>query len=276
MKTIVITGSTQGIGFGLAEAFLQSGCQVVVSGRTSEKVNRARDKLAERYSTEQVFGVPCDVTKYDQVVGLWTATREHFGKIDIWVNNAGLGNTPTDFWKLDPDLIHGVVTTNIIGAMYGAKVALQGMLDQGYGALYNMEGKGSDGSSTPGLTLYGTTKYGLHYLTKALVKEVKDSPIIVGTLRPGMVVTALLTDPFVGRPEEWERVKKIFNILADPVEAVAPWLAHQILSNQKNGVEIIWLTKPKVMWRFLTASFNKRDLFEDLDLATQVQHNVER
>lgn len=276
MQTIVITGSTQGIGFGLADAFLQLGCQVVVSGRTSEKVARAVQSLKEKYPAEQVIGVRCDVTNYEQGADLWKAAREHFGKIDIWVNNAGLGNAPTDFWKLDPDLIHDVVTTNIIGAMYGAKVALQGMLDQGYGALYNMEGKGSDGSKTPGLTLYGSTKYGLHYLTKALADEVKDSSVIVGTLKPGMVVTALLTDPFVNRPEEWKRVKRIFNILADPVETVAPWLAQQILGNQKNSVEINWLTKPKVMWRFLTAGFNQRDLFEGWDPVDQVEPHVER
>jgi NAD(P)-dependent dehydrogenase (short-subunit alcohol dehydrogenase family) len=276
MKVVVITGSTQGIGYGLAAAFLAQGCRVVVSGRTVEKVERVAKSLAEKYNPEQVLGVPCDVTDYDQVLHLWTSARTHFGRIDIWINNAGQGNAPTDFWKLDPSLIQNVISTNVIGAMYGAKVALQGMLDQGHGAIYNMEGKGSDGSRTPGLTLYGSTKYSLHYLSRALVEEVKGTPILVGTLSPGMVVTALLTDPFVGRPDEWRRVKKIFNILADPVEVVAPWMVGEILKNRKNGVVIAWLTKPKVIWRFLTAGFNKRDLFKDWVPEAQDSQHVER
>ena len=276
MKTVVITGSTQGIGYGLAEAFLAQGCRVVVSGRTAEKVDKAVNSLAEKYALDLIAGVPCDVTDYAQVANLWTSTEDRFGRIDIWINNAGQGNAPMDFWDLDPDLIRSVTSTNITGAMYGAKVALQGMLKQGHGALYNMEGKGSDGSRTPGLTLYGTTKYALHYLTKSLADEVKDTAVLVGTLRPGMVVTALLTDPFVGRPQEWERVKKIFNILADRVETVAPWMVAQILNNKRNGAKIIWMTKGKVLWRFMTAGLSKRDVFKDWDPEALVHSNVER
>ena len=73
MKTVVITGSTQGIGYGLADAFMAHRCRVVVSGRTSEKVDRAVNSLAEKHSRDLVLGVPCDVTDYDQVSRLWAA-----------------------------------------------------------------------------------------------------------------------------------------------------------------------------------------------------------
>jgi short-subunit dehydrogenase len=109
--------------------------------------------------------------------------------------------------------------------------------------------------------LYGSTKYSLSYLTDALVEETKDTPVLVGALRPGMVVTGLLTDQYEGRPEDWEKAKRIFNILADRVETVTPWLAEKVLKNQESGVRISWLTRRKIMWRFLTAPFSKRDLF---------------
>ncbi len=60
---------------------------------------------------------------------------------------------------------------------------------------------------------------------------------------------------------KWERVKRIFNILSDRVETVTPWLARKILSNTKNGVTIAWLTKSKLLGRFLSAPFHKRSVF---------------
>ena len=158
--------------------------------------------------------------------------------------------------------IQAVVETNVIGAMYGAEVAIRGMREQGFGALYNMEGLGSDGRRVEGLTLYGTTKRGLRYLTDALAQEVEGTQITVGALSPGMVMTDMLTNQYEGRPEDWDRAKRIFNILADRVETVTPWLAQKVLANEKNGVRIKWLTRRKTMGRFLTAPFRKRDLFE--------------
>ena len=112
-----------------------------------------------------------------------------------------------------------------------------------------------------GLTVYGTTKHALTYLTDALVEETKGSPVLVGALRPGMVVTGMLTQQYQDRPEDWERAKRVFNILADQVETVTPWLADHILANEKTGVRFRWLGGAKSMARFLMAPFRKRDLF---------------
>jgi len=262
VKTIVITGSTRGIGYGLADSFLALGCAVTVSGRTSEAVERAVARLSTKHKADRVFGHPCDVTDFEQVQALWDTAKAHFDKIDIWINNAGIGNSQMNFWELPAERIQAVVSTNLIGAMYGSKVALCGMLDQGFGGLYNMEGLGSGGRKVEGLALYGSTKSGLRYLDECLVRETQGTPVLVGALRPGMVVTDILTKQFEGRPEEWERAKRIFNILADRVETVTPWLAHKVLANDKSGVCISWQGTWKVVGRFLAAPFRKRDLFE--------------
>jgi NAD(P)-dependent dehydrogenase (short-subunit alcohol dehydrogenase family) len=156
-----------------------------------------------------------------------------------------------------------VVRTNVIGSMYGARVALQGMLAQGWGSLYNLEGLGSDGRRVDGLTTYGTTKHALTYLTDGLAEETKGTPVLVGALRPGMVVTGMLTQQYQDRPEEWERAKRVFNILADRVETVTPWLVDQMLANEKTGVRFRWLGGAKSMARFLMAPFRRRDLFAE-------------
>ena len=262
MKIIVITGSTRGIGYGLADAFLALGCAVVISGRTQAGVDKAVTTLSAKHKSNNTFGQPCAVTQFEQIQALWDAATNHFGQIDIWINNAGVGNPQLDFWRHPPERIKTVVETNLIGTMYGSKVAITGMLAQGFGSLYNMEGLGSDGRRVEGLTLYGSTKYGLRYFDKALVEETRDTPILVGTLSPGMVITDLITDQYKDRPQDWEKAKRIFNILADHVDTVTPWLAQQILANTKTGVRIVWLTRAKIMGRFLAAPFHKRDLFK--------------
>ena len=86
MKTIVITGSTRGIGYGLADSLLDLGCAVTVSGRTLAAVQQAIAKLASKHGPERAFGHPCDVTHLDQVQALWDAAQARFGKIDIWIS----------------------------------------------------------------------------------------------------------------------------------------------------------------------------------------------
>jgi NAD(P)-dependent dehydrogenase (short-subunit alcohol dehydrogenase family) len=261
MKNVVITGSTRGIGYGLADAFLARGCNVTVSGRTQEKVGEAVAKLAAKHGAERALGYPCDVTRFEQVQALWNAAVARWGQVDIWINNAGTGHAQTDFWDESPEELAAVVGTNVIGAMYGARVALKGMLAQGFGSFYNVEGLGSDGRRVEGLTLYGSTKHALKYLTDSLVEETRGTPVLVGALRPRMVVTDLLTQQYRERPEEWERAKRIFNILADRVETIAPWFADQILGNTRSGARFRWLSTGKAMGRFLSAPFRKRNLF---------------
>jgi len=264
VKVVVITGSTRGIGLGLANAFLTLGCAVTISGRASSSTEPAVARLAANHGWERILGHPCDVTRPDQVQSLWRAAHDHFGRIDIWINNAGISHPRLKFWDHSPEQIQTVLNTNLAGAMFGSKVALRGMLEQGFGSIYNVEGLGSDGRRVSGLTLYSSTKYGLRYLTDALADETRGTSIVVGALSPGMVVTDMLTSE-ERSTADWEASKHIFNILADRVEDVTPWLARQVLANKKNGARIRWLTRGKILRRLLVAPFRKRDLFASID-----------
>ena len=263
MKTIVITGSTKGIGLGLAENFLKRGHRVVISGRKQADVTHVVADLQQRFQVEQVFGQACDVGDFGQVQALWNASLAHFGKIDIWVSNAGQANTLMDFWDSPVELIDSVVSANVLGQMYSAKVAITGMLEQGFGDLYIMEGKGANGDVLAGTTLYSATKRGGNYLFNALAVELKDKPVIVGSLNPGMVVTELLTSQREESPETWERNKKIFNILAERVETVTPYLVDKMLANTKNGAKISFGSRLKIFWRFLTAGVTRRNVLDE-------------
>ncbi len=263
MNTVVITGSTRGIGYGMAECFLARGWNVVISGRNEENVNEKVNKLKENITPDQILGVACDVRNYGQVQSLWDETFNHFGKIDIWVNNAGIANSMMSFWDNDPKRIHQVVETNMVGTMYGSKVAIEGMLGQNFGSIYNMEGAGSTGRMHTEMILYASTKRGLNYLNLGLIKELEDTPIKLGILRPGMVLTEFLLKEENRNPEEWERTKKIFNILADTPENVCPVMVEKILNTKKHGEIIEYISSLKMMMRFITAPITKRNLFED-------------
>jgi short-subunit dehydrogenase len=128
-----------------------------------------------------------------------------------------------------------------------------------------MEGMGSDGRKHSGLAYYGMTKYGLSYFTDCLVDDTKGTPLIVGALRPGMVITDMIYEQYKERPEEFQDAQRIFNIIADTVDNVSPWLATRILNNKKSGVRISYMSRTKMIGRFLTAPFTKRDLFAHYD-----------
>ncbi len=111
------------------------------------------------------------------------------------------------------------------------RVVIAAMLEQGGGQVWNMEGFGSGGQTQPGMAPYGATKRAINYLNKALQKELKDTPVQVCTLSPGIVVTDLLIGDNDVQSESWAKAKKIFNILGDTVDTVTPWLADRVLAS---------------------------------------------
>ena len=171
------------------------------------------------------------------------------GSIDIWINNAGQ-NTPHVFsWETGENYTEKVINTNILGMIYGSQVAAAGMLKQGHGAIYSMEGRGSNNMIQVKTILYGTTKCALTYFMKGLARELDGTGVIAGRLSPGMMLTDFITKTPDGDKSEViedEKFKKIFNILGDKPETVAKFFVPRILSNTKNGVQITWLTNRKV------------------------------
>lgn len=261
MKTVVITGSTRGIGFAMARAFLQRDCQVVISGRQWKNVKKAVQMLTQDFSPAKVAGFNCDVTQFEQIEWLWKSAVKQFGQVDIWVNNAGISNHQNAPWDLSESEIRAVIETNILGEMYGSKVAMQGYLKQGFGALYNMEGMGANRrrGNVKGLSIYGSSKAALRYFNDCLADENPDPQIIIGSLQPGMVLTDMVTGQYQQKPDQWEKDKRIFNILASDVNQVAEWLVEQMLKNKKNGARFSYSNSLKILGRFLLMPFRKQE-----------------
>ena len=261
MKNVVITGSTRGIGLAMAMEFLKAGCRVTLSGRGKSLRSELAQSLQPYRETYQY--VPCNVQNKLELEYLWSAAVAQFGAVDIWINNAGQ-NAPHDWiYHTGECDVHAVIGTNITGVILGAQVAARGMLTQGHGAIYSMEGLGSNDMIQKKTILYGTSKRALTYFMKGLAKELQGTGVIAGRLSPGMMLTDFITktpDGSVAAIETDARFRKIFNILADKPETVAAFFVPRMMCNTKNDKQIAWLTGGKAAWRFLTAPWRSHRL----------------
>jgi NAD(P)-dependent dehydrogenase (short-subunit alcohol dehydrogenase family) len=260
---VVVTGATRGIGLGLAKELLKRNARVVICGRSQESVDKA---LAELGGGALVSGVPCDVSKPEDLQRLWDHAVEKYGKVDHWVNNAGMGVPRKPLTELDPAEIDRICLVNLAGIMHGTAVPMRGMDKQGGGIIWNMEGFGSGGQMSEMMSVYGATKRAVNYFTASMIKDQKNSKVGVAFMSPGIVKTDLLIDDYAGQPELFEKSKKFFNILGDTVEDVTPMLAEGLLTKGKNGARVEWLSTGKAAGRFFSAFVlrRKRHVFDDV------------
>jgi len=264
VANVVITGSTRGIGRGLAVEFLKRGHNVVVSSRGQADVDTTVAELATA-GPARVAGKTCDVTRKADVQALWDYSVATFGQVDFWINNAGRATSRYTVHEQPEDLVHTLVDGNLKGSVFGSQVAICGFRKQGFGALYNMLGGSYDGRRLiPNMGVYSATKAGDWLLTKYLVAENDNPEIIIGTISPGMLITQNWFDEQKHlKQEDWRKIRPVLNILCDYVETSTPWLVEQMLANRKSGRRIAWMTTGKLIRRFAGAKLfgQKRDLF---------------
>ncbi|MDP6675332.1 MAG: SDR family oxidoreductase [Gammaproteobacteria bacterium] len=259
----VITGSTRGIGLGLAREYLRRGHSVMISGRNQQTCDQAVTLLQAELATNRVFAQVCDVTDIGSVEALWDSASATFGRIDHWINNAGRNNPKAQLDKIDWPEIESTIDTNLLGVIRGSVVAYRGMLRQGSGWIFNMEGFGAEGMIGLEQVPYGVTKYGVRYVTKALVKTAAGSPVCIGYLSPGMVTTEMAVPQADRRDEFFFKNRKVLNILADHVETVTPWLVERMLVARKNGTAIRWMGFARAAGRFMLSLVYKRHVIEE-------------
>ncbi len=223
-KKAVITGGTRGLGLAIARAYIAEGASVLVASRSQAAVDDAVRELGEKAS-----GFAADVTDLAQVEALADYAVKTFGRIDIWVNNAGTAGPYGPTLDLAPDAFYQVIQTNIVGVYNGSQAAMTRFLAQGSGKLINVLGRGYKGP-VPWQNAYSASKAWVRSFTMALAAETKASGVGVYAFAPGMVVTDLLTNVEVTRGSE-QRLKVLPTIIrmwAKPPEDAsrrAVWIA---------------------------------------------------
>ena len=250
--SVVVTGSTRGLGLAMAEEFLKLGDKVVVSSSSAEHVESAVSRLRDRVPSCRVRGCVADVRSAEDAQRLAQTAVKEFGRLDIWVNNAGVTQFPkAPLHETRGDDVAKVISTNLLGTLHGASAAIATMLLQPgrkKGRIFLMEGAGSRGGGTAGSAAYGASKAALPQLAKSLQKELKGSGVGCTLLSPGMVMTDLLLR---GNAHK-KATLQIFNVLAENPETTAAWLVPRIRGSETD-TPIRYLTASGVAYRVLAA-----------------------
>jgi len=267
MKTVVITGSARGLGYEMVKVFKQNNFNVIISDLNLENLKKAKENLDSLIQTGNVELCVCDVTKTSDIINLINFAKEKYKDIDIWINNAGVNQPEKAIWELTEDEINTVINVDLKGTIMASNLIMQEMIKNKKGAIYNIEGYGSNDAMMLGLSIYGTSKRAITYFTEALAKESEErkTGVIVGKLSPGIMITDFITTA-LGNKQKInlsDKTKKVYNILGDYPDVVANYLVKEMINNTKNNAKIEWLTNKKAAWRFMTAAFNKRDFFKD-------------
>lgn len=189
-QTAVITGSTSGIGLGLAEAFAAAGCRTVINGiATTEEAEGLTRRLQQQYRA-QVFYHPADLADPEQCAALIRDSEERFGRVDVLINNAGIQYVaateqfPADRWN-------AILAINLSAAFHTIRAALPGMQRRNEGRIVNI-------ASVHGLVAsvnkaaYVAAKHGLIGLTKVVALENASRRITCNAICPGWVLTPLV------------------------------------------------------------------------------------
>lgn len=266
MRTVVITGSAKGFGLEMAKVFKRNDFNVVLNDINQEALGKALETLENIKSRSKAITVVCDVTKYADVEELWRDAKVAFGTVDIWINNAGVNQPDKPVMELTQNDIDFLLNVDIKGTIYGSKVAFAGMRLQGHGQIFNVEGYGSNDAMKTGLTVYGTAKRAVTYFTQALAKESVDisgGRVHVGRLTPGIMITDFIVSANGGatKIELSPETKKVYNILGDYPSTIAEYVVPKMIKNEKNNVQIAWLTNLRAFGKFIKACFVKKNYF---------------
>ncbi len=253
-KVAVITGGTRGLGLAIARAYAAEGAAVVVASRSAQAVTTAVQDL--QTAGYRASGLAVDVGDLEQMRALAAHAVQTFGRIDIWVNNAGVTGPYGPTLGMDPVMFQRVVQTNILGVYHGSLAAMRVFRAQGSGKLINMLGHGYNGPVT-WQNAYAASKAWVRSFTATLAEENKDSGIGVYAFNPGMVLTDLLTDVEViaGSEDRLRKFPAVVRMWAKPAEVPAQkavWLA-STATDGKTGLLVNFFSP----WRMLAGSLGE-------------------
>ncbi len=193
-KAIVITGSTSGLGKALAEFCVQEGASVIVSGRDKKETSRVTQEL-------RATGCAADVTKKKDVAALGSFAVETFGRIDVWINNAGLWFPHAPLEEQDSARVHTMMDVNFFGTLYGCQTACAQMQRQQDGGTIVNVLSTSALKYRPNSIGYGASKSAAMSLTKALQNDPEMQDICVIGAYPGGMRTHLFDER---KPDDYD------------------------------------------------------------------------
>lgn len=195
-KTVVVTGGTSGIGKAVSLAFLEEGCKVAVCGRNNNRL----ENMKKEFCNMPLFIKRVDVTHNDQLKLFAKEVEQSFGKIDIWINNAGMSD-PMPFDETTEEDFDKLVNINFKAVFFGSIIAANAMRKTGGGVIINTSSFTSL-IPTAGKALYSATKAAVDSLTRTLAGELAADNIRVVSIIPGYIQTEM-TQSNIDKNFDW-------------------------------------------------------------------------
>jgi 3-oxoacyl-[acyl-carrier protein] reductase len=220
-RVAVITGGSKGIGKAIAEACIERGMRVAIGARNEEEVRAVAADLSG--GQRHALGVRCDVRVEADCRNFIDQAADKFGRIDVLVNNAGIGRFGP-VADLDPDDWRAVIETNLNGVFYCTHAAIP-HLRRGGGWIINIASLAGK-NAFPGGGVYNASKFGLVGFSEALMQEVRQDGIRVSYIMPGSVATDFSHPAGGSGDEAWkiqpEDIGRIVMDLLDTPERTLP------------------------------------------------------
>ncbi len=182
-KVVYITGGTKGIGFGMAEALVNAGYRVAISGRNADTAKEAASKIGDE---EVIIGLASDVRKLEEEEKAISDIKAHFGRIDVVIANAGLG-VFDNIRDLKPEDWHKMIDTNLTGVFHSIKASVEDLIaNKGYFiSIASLAGinffKGGSG--------YNASKFGVVGFTQSVMLDLRAQGVKTTTILPGSVTS---------------------------------------------------------------------------------------
>jgi|SRR6185369_3080270 short-subunit dehydrogenase len=236
-KVAVITGASMGIGEAIAKLFLERGARVVLLSRDANRAESARARIGQ---PDRTLALSCDVRNREEIDRVLGLTLHHYGRIDIWVNNAGFGMADSAA-DMDMSVCRDLFDTNYFGAVASMQAVIPIMRQQGGGAIINVSSVAGH-VPLPFNGAYSASKFAMNALGKGARIELKDENIDVLTVCPGYVRTNFQENIVRGKTGKRVRPDSVRGITAERVaratlqgylkrkrEVVVPWTMHPVI-----------------------------------------------
>ncbi len=186
-KVAIVTGATGGIGLEVAKQLGKHGCTVILNGRNDEKGADALQQLTDQGSTAEYHGF--DVTDEAEVSKHIKAIGEKYGKIDALVNNAGGLGGRSRFEEMTTEFYRSVLALNLDSVFFASRAAIPYLKKGTHPTIINFTSNAAWNAGGPGAGMYGTSKAGVHTITRALAKDLAEYGIRVNAVSPGTIDT---------------------------------------------------------------------------------------
>jgi NAD(P)-dependent dehydrogenase (short-subunit alcohol dehydrogenase family) len=199
VRAALVTGGTRGIGYAIARRLAREGFRVTISGTSARSVEAALKSF--RKEGLDIAGRAADARRQEDQEALVKFAVERAGRLDVLVNNAGIGETER-VDRMDPETFRAIIETNLYGPFYALRAAAPIMREQGGGFVINIASLASV-NPIPGGAAYNASKFGLLGFSEASMLDLRHDGIRVAAILPGSVATEMQGDLGRGGPGSW-------------------------------------------------------------------------